>query len=101
MWWRAVGASSGYARAWGGAQASGPAAAGKKAAPKSSVKMKEDKKHAHVSEYLYKRCISRLYYIYFEWHSSMNLPLSFIMHQIPAPSQNAENIAYNIKGCPY
>lgn len=50
VWWRAVGASSGYARAWGGAQASGPAA-GKKAAPKSSVKMKEDKKHAHVSEY--------------------------------------------------
>lgn len=47
-----MGASSGYARAWGGAQASGPAAAGKKAAPKSSVKMKEDKKkHAHVSDY--------------------------------------------------
>lgn len=53
VWCRAVGASSGYARACGGAQASGPAAAGKKAAPKSSVKMKEDKKHTHVSDMLY------------------------------------------------
>lgn len=37
-WWRAVaGASSGYARACGGAQASGPAAVGKRAGPSSSV----------------------------------------------------------------